>query len=622
MPTLGRDLSTRIVLHCLLLTLVCPAVFACTAGQALATTTVAASLNSSQFSVDDTGILTLTVNGSSSADVHIPDVAGLHISKRGQSTRVQVNNGSVSSSIAYTYAIQADKPGKYTIPSVTVTAGGATLSTGDLSIQVTATGGNSTNVGGNAPATRLGSGAANQIAFLQVTLDKKTSWVGEVIPVQIKAYFRRNIKVNLESLPTLTADGLVMPQLEQKPPQTEEEVGDTEYTVLTWNTTVSSVKEGTHTLALDLDATLLLPQRNNPFPGFGGHDFFQDDFFQDFFGSYRSKNVKITSDPVTIDSSPLPTANQPPDFSGAIGHFQLAVTATPTKVGVGDPINLTMTVSGEGNFDRVETPKLPIDPKWKSYPPSSEFTKTGDQTHGSKKFEQALVVRSDSVTAVPPVSFTYFDPSARKYITLNSPPLPLTVSKSAPLTTPPATTAAEATTASAKTAPVSEPGHPGIPGLAPIQTDPGGLREKIVPLFARTWFIALLVLCMVLLSGMLFWTLRLRHWERNPQLQKIKEMSGLLDKALNRVEAAAEAGDSRLFLAACRQAIQEILGGQWQIAPSAITLSDLQARLDPSSQLLAVFAAAEQGAYASLVLSAERMQDYVNILKKELPQLT
>ncbi len=616
--------ARRPVQSLLLVLLLLGAGLASTFTRGLAATTVSASLHPTQFSVDDTAVLTITVNGSTSADIHLPRIAGITVQGRGRSTRVQFINGSVSSSIAYTYIVQADHPGSYTIPPISISTGATTLTTGAIGFQVTGSGSASPNPGpGNSPATRLGAGDANKIAFLRVTVQKDKSWIGEVIPIRIKAYFRQSIKASLNSLPILKGDGLVMPQLSQKPPQTVETVDGTSYSVLTWNTSISAVKEGRHSLSLELDATLQLPQRRvNPFPGFGGQDpfqsFFQNNFFQGFLGSYRSKNVKMTSRPITIESRPLPTANQPPDFSGAIGQFKLSVKAKPDTVNVGDPITLDMIVSGQGNFDRVETPKFPDDPKWKSYPPSSEFKQEDDPTRGRKKFEQAIIVKDGSVTDIPSVSFSFFDPTAEKYVTLTSGPIPLTVKKTAPAQPAPPQSPPPGSTASA---PQVEPGGHGIAGLAPIHLELGRLQTAITPLFARGWFIVMVAFCVILITSVFIWKMRIRHLEKNPYLQSKKHMSELLSRKMVRVKEAASQGDSRQYLAVCRSAIQEVLGSHWHTEPSAITLADLQARLNPSSGLITIFAAAEQGAYASYTLSAEQIREYSDLLYTELSGL-
>jgi hypothetical protein len=584
-------------------------------GLSRAETTLSASLNPTQFSIDQGGVLTITLVGSRSADIHLPTVDGLRFQGRGRSSQVQVINGSFSSSLSYTYFVQAENPGKYTIPPFTVSIDGSTLTTKPITFEVTQAGSTPPSQGTSGTAsTRLRSGDADKIAFLRINELQDKSWTGEVIPIQIKAYFRQGIKANLNSLPALNGNGFVMPQLDQKPLQTEENVNGTAYSVLTWESYISAVKEGKYTLTLELEATLLFPQRRNMFPGFGDQDIFQDDFFQNFFGGFESKNVKVTSRPMNIEARQLPTDNQPHDFSGAIGHFNLSAQANPNKVEVGDPITLTMIVSGNGNFDRVEVPILPEDPRWKIYPPSVEFKQEEKPIQGRKKYEQAVIIKDDRVTEIPPVTFIYFDPSTAKYITLKSSPIPVSVKQNIQKTAP-------TLSSPTPTTPKADTENQGIAGLAPIHLQMGSLQKKIVPLFAKRGFAVTLTLCTLLLLGVFIWKARLKYLSQNPEVLKNREMHELLAKDMSLIKEAAAQNDSRRYLAACRKTIREQLGHHWQIEPSAITLADLKTKLQPSSALIAIFEAAEQGAYANYTLSSDQIRQYTDQLQKELSEL-
>ena len=579
--------------------------------------TVSAAISPAQFPVDSGAVLTITVNGSKPADVRLPDVAGLQFQSRGTSTQVQIINGSFSAASSLSYLVQADKPGQYTIPPFKVSVDGTTLTTKPVAFEVTPAADASTNPmpGSGPPPTRLNAGKAGKMAFISVSESKGKGWVGEIIPVRIKAYFRQGIKVNLNALPVLKGDGIVMPQLDQHPQQTQETINGIPYSVLTWDTSISAVKEGSQALSVDLDATLLLPRQDNSFPpGFGDSDAFQDDFFKNFFGGFENRPVKMSSTPFTFEAKALPP-DPPQDFSGAIGHFSLSVQARPAEVAVGDPLTLTMTVSGSGNFDLVKAPRFPEDPKWKIYPPSATFEQGDKPDQGKKTFEQAVVVKDDHVQELSPVSFSFFDPATGKYITLTSPAIPIAVRAGAQETVTPAQSAPAAPQAKAE-----EPQQGGIAGLAPIHLRLGGLQKTIVPVFARLWFIIMLGLCLILLLAVFCWRMRLRYLRNNPAVIRKKEMRELFENSMARIQEAAEREDGR-YLAVCRRAIQEILGRCWQIEPTAITLADLEKRLQPSSGLIAVFAEAERGAYANYALSADRIREYSGIIYKELSEL-
>jgi len=138
MKSFGFQQRTQTGMGHLFLTLLISAItLFSTAGWGWAEPTVSASLKPDQFSVDTGGILTITIAGSRSADIHLPMIAGLRIQGRGRSSQVQMINGSVSSSLSSTYVIQADTPGKYTIPPITVSVDGSTLTTRPITFEVT-----------------------------------------------------------------------------------------------------------------------------------------------------------------------------------------------------------------------------------------------------------------------------------------------------------------------------------------------------------------------------------------------------------------------------------------------------------------------------------------------------
>jgi hypothetical protein len=82
-----------------------------------------------------------------------------------------------------------------------------------------------------------------------------------------------------------------------------------------------------------------------------GNAFFDDSFFDNFFGNTVQKQVTLTSEADTVNIHALPSANRPADFSGALGQFTVTAEASPDHVSAGDPITLRLTVTGRGYFD-------------------------------------------------------------------------------------------------------------------------------------------------------------------------------------------------------------------------------------------------------------------------------
>src|SRR5262249_36994143 len=80
----------------------------------------------------------------------------------------------------------------------------------------------------------------------------------------------------------------------------------------------------------------------------------------------EERELLAGSPPVTIPIAAVPKQGQPDAFTGGIGMFKLSATAQPTKVRVGDPITLTVRVTGSGTLEDAGPPKLASLPKWDS----------------------------------------------------------------------------------------------------------------------------------------------------------------------------------------------------------------------------------------------------------------
>lgn len=328
---------------------------------------VTAALNSTEFPMDQAVLYTLTINGAQAGKPEMPKADGLQFAYQGQSSQMQWINGKSSSSIAYSFMVQAEKPGKYTITPVKVAVDNKVYTTQPITCTVLPSTASQPPPAGrqgvrppgsSGPSARLRSGEADKIGFMRIDSAGDNIYSGQLAPFTIKAYFRQGLRVTLKSSPRFIGENFILHSIDDKPQQTETVVNGTPYTLLTWQGTLSAVKEGTAPLEVEMDATLLVrANRNRPANQFGSR-FSNDPFFDDFFASYSRREVKVTSPEKSITVKDLPTAGRPEDFHGAIGTFSLAVAAQPVHGKVGDPITLKMAVSGTGNFDLVQSPTL------------------------------------------------------------------------------------------------------------------------------------------------------------------------------------------------------------------------------------------------------------------------
>ncbi len=617
---LGRHWN-GIWLALLLCTLILPAT-----APAAAEVSVTATLNRDSFSADQAAILTIMVNNAGSATPEMPAADGLRFSYQGQSSTSQWINGTSSSSVSYRFAVQAEKEGRYTIKPIKVTVGNQTYTTRAITCTVQAPGRNSQAAvrqgrqSGPAGSTaRLRSGEADKIGLLRISPKKKTIYSGELVPFTVKAYFRQGMRVTLKSNPTMVGENFMLHSLDEQPTQRETTLKNEPYVVLTWQGTLSAVKEGSFPLIVEMDAELLVRQQAQRRNSLFDSPFMNDPFFDDFFGQYSRRQVKIASPEQSITVQDLPAKGRPADFNGAIGLFSLAVSADPVKGKVGDPITLKMNITGNGNFDMVQAPVLTDEKGWKTYP-ASETLDNRKQSSRIKRFEQALVPTRADLTAIPPLQFSYFDPEEKQYISLNSDPIKIELSKgSAPVMSPQPDRAA---TTPAQTAVAAT----GISGensnLAPLHTEPGRLVQAVSPLYLKSWFIAAMAAALLCLAAALLLYIRRKRHEADPGILIHKQVAGQLQNHYRQMEEAINSEDQAAFLKHCRAAIQKRLAEAWAQEAAAITLADLQERMPADAPLLAVFTRLEQIGYAGEKLSRTAMEEMLKTTKNELDKLS
>ncbi len=169
-------------------------------------------------------------------------------------------------------------------------------------------------------------------------------------------------------------------------------------------------------------------QRRGPFNGF---------FDDDFFNSGRKAVYKAfvaRSQPVVLTALPLPGEGKPPHFTGWVGCFQVEASASPTELSVGDPVTLSISVTGSEYLDDLELPKLIDDPEIERDFKVPEEMAAGVVRGTVKQFTQTLRPKNAEVKAIPPIKVPYFNPDKGRYEIAQSESIPLSVKAARVLT--------------------------------------------------------------------------------------------------------------------------------------------------------------------------------------------
>ena len=150
--------------------------------------------------------------------------------------------------------------------------------------------------------------------------------------------------------------------------------------------------------------------------------------FDDFFDSYQTVKKRLSTNSTKIKVSPLP-AGAPASFGGGVGDFSMKVKLNRDSLKAHEAGALTVEISGSGNLNLIETPKVELPADFEQYDvkTNNSYANGANGMSGKKVFEYPFIPRSEGVFEIPPVEYSYYNISSGKYITLKSEPLALKV---------------------------------------------------------------------------------------------------------------------------------------------------------------------------------------------------
>jgi hypothetical protein len=130
-----------------------------------------------------------------------------------------------------------------------------------------------------------------------------------------------------------------------------------------------------------------------------------------FFSHWQSFPKQKQLEPFRLNIRPLPEADRPESFSGAIGAFRLTGRLSQTAVQPGDIVTLTLDLNGQGWLgDQAAMPVPSVPPLFKTYPAKEVLR---EATH--LKTEQVFIPQSTNATVIAAVRFPFFNPATEKY---------------------------------------------------------------------------------------------------------------------------------------------------------------------------------------------------------------
>ena len=277
------------------------------------------------------------------------------------------------------------------------------------------------------------------------------------------------------------------------------------------------------------------------------------------------ETIERASPPVIIEARTLPDG-APESFHGAVGQYDMKAQISRTEVDVGEPVQVTVRISGTGNLAMLEPPLLKSPGIFEAYEPevNTVIESGGRRVRGYKTFTYLLVPRSNGTFEVPPLEFAYFDPVNQRYRTLRADPMTIRVTGTA--TTP------LATSATADGLPVDDIARP-------LTTLADWRRLDRTPFYGNPWtYVALLF--PLLLVGLTY--AYRRHTTRlatDSAFMRNRRAHPLVRKHLKQANTLLQKDEPRAFYEELERAVLGFIGNRLNIAELGLTHVQLDERL-------------------------------------------
>jgi hypothetical protein len=374
-----------------------------------------------------------------------------------------INNGRRSDYIALIYLLRAKRVGSFTIPAATARVDGNVVKSNPVTIEVVK--GNNTaqqqqrqQVQQNPYAGQPQRAAPSRQdelegvvkngedinaklkknIFVKVDVDKTTLFEGEQLTATYKLYTRLPTNSSVTKVPAFKGFSAKDIELPNPPQASEEMVNGIPYRVFVIRKTMLfPMQSGTLELdPVEVDNHVRLvklvkgKRHGDPFgdifndPAF--RDQFNDPFFDEFFNrpevEYQDVPYKIQTAPVKVTVKPLPVDSRPDSYNGAVGKFNMTATVDKNSLSTDDALTLKVTISGQGNVNLLNAPKVDIPASFDKYDPkvTDNIEKNSNPLSGSRTFEYVLMPVEAGDHTIPPVQFSYFDADTKTFKTISS----------------------------------------------------------------------------------------------------------------------------------------------------------------------------------------------------------
>ncbi len=367
------------------------------------TITISAEVDRTTLSTDDTVTLSVKVTGGGNLpSPSLPAIDGLSVASQSTFHTFSFADGVTRAELLVSYILRPTRTGDVTIPAISVVIAGRAFSTQPIAVTVTQ--GSAQPAPAPQPAPSDSSPAASakltgQDYFVESAVDNEAPYLGE----QIVHTFRFYRAIDFFGQPDYDAPGFTgfWHQQESEQQRYRVSAAGRTYRVVELNTVLFPTIVGEQTIE---PGQITIP------------------------GGLFTQVTELRTEPVGVKVAPLPSG-APAGFKGAVGVLAIKAEVDTTSVPVNEPVNLTVTVSGEGNVQAFADPEWPEMRDWRSFDSRAAVSSEvrDRKLSGSKVYERVMVPSEAGDFSIPPVEYSYFDPTEGEYRSIATQPIRIAV---------------------------------------------------------------------------------------------------------------------------------------------------------------------------------------------------
>ncbi len=355
----------------------------------------------------ETVIVRLTAEARDFASLaELPQINGLAVI--GRTSNYKMNSSNEKIKITQTFTLSPYKVGTFSIGPARIQAGSRRIFSNTLSLVVKQ--GDQSSV-------------SNEI-FLRCVPDKKKAVIGDQITLSLNLYYRVPPWSGQERPLAKTFNGFWYHE------------GQIGQSFSSGDTIINGLVYFIQTLYQEyvfpnMTGTLKIPSYNyictvkqNAYPT-------GDPLIDDLMGI--PVEVQLTTPEVPIEVFPLPQ-NKPAGFGGDVGTFSLSATIDKENVKVNEAVKINITITGQGNITFIQLSPLKFPDEVESFSPVSDDSVSISRNgiEGQKTFTITLIPKKEGAYTLPGITFSYYDPKKKEYVTVQTPEFKLNVAPGDP----------------------------------------------------------------------------------------------------------------------------------------------------------------------------------------------